>query len=208
MTFGALLTGCAVVAVAVAVLRPGPAWRSVAVGPDAVRRPDRHHLSAGSWQPGLTRRRRERAIDEAMPDLLDLLVVTLQAGLPAPAALATVAPFVHPLAAAAIDDVITRTQRGDRFVDALDALVDHLGTRALGLVAAIGAAERWGLPLAPTVDRIADDARHHRRRLAEIEARRLPVRLSVPLVCCTLPSFVCIAIGPLVVGALSSLRAA
>ncbi|CAB4576271.1 unannotated protein [freshwater metagenome] len=76
----------------------------------------------------------------------------------------------------------------------------------LGLVSAVAAAERWGLPLAPTVDRIADDARLHRRRLAEAEARRLPVRLAVPLVCCTLPSFVCIAIGPLLVGALSSLR--
>ncbi len=143
-----------------------------------------------------------------MPDLLDLLVLTLQAGVPAPAAFVELAPHVPPALSPAVIAVVERCGQGDRFVDALDALVEHLGTRALGLVAAIGAAERSGLPLAPTIDRIADDARAHRRRSAEIEARRLPVRLAVPLVCCTLPSFVCIAIGPVLIGALSTLRSA
>ena len=154
----------------------------------------------------LTRRRRDDLLDGAMPDLLDLLVLTLQAGVPIPAAFFALAPHMSPAVAPAIDGVLDRCKQGERFVDALDVLVEHLGTRALGLVAAIGAAERSGLPLAPTVDRIADDARAHRRRSAEIEARRLPVRLTLPLVCCTLPSFVCIGIGPVLVGALSSLR--
>ena len=38
-------------------------------------------------------------------------------------------------------------------------------------------------------------------------ARRLPVRLTFPLVTCTLPSFVLLAIAPAVIGALSTLRA-
>ncbi len=166
----------------------------------------RRRVVGPRWPPALSRRRREAWLDHAMPDLLDLLVVTLQAGLPAPAAFVALAPHVSPAVAPAIVSVLDRCTHGERFVDALDGLVEHLGTRALGLVAAIGAAERSGLPLAPTVDRIADDARSHRRRSAEIDARRLPVRLALPLVCCTLPSFVCIAIGPVLVGALSSLR--
>ena len=141
-----------------------------------------------------------------MPDLLDLLVVSLQAGLPVPEALATIRRHVPEVVGTAIDVVIDRVERGARLVDAIEGLVDVLGTRALALVAAIGATERDGLPLTPTLDRLADDARAHRRRAAEIDARRIPVRLAVPLVCCTLPSFVCIAIGPLLVGALSSLR--
>ena len=205
MNATSLLAGLAIAVVAAVVLQPRSQPRTAV--PEPHTDPTRRRRTTPIGPIGFTRHRRSRAIDQAMPDLLDLLVVTLQAGLPASAALTAVSPFVHPLAAAAIGEVGARTEHGDRFVDALDALVEHLGTRALGLVAAIAAAERWGLPLAPTVDRIADDARHHRRRLAEIEARRLPVRLSVPLVCCTLPSFVCIAIGPLVVGALSSLRA-
>ena len=57
------------------------------------------------------------------------------------------------------------------------------------------------------LDRLAVDARAARRRLGEAEARRLPVRLTFPLVSCTLPSFVLLAIAPAVLGALSTLRA-
>jgi tight adherence protein C len=117
-----------------------------------------------------------------------------------------VAGLAPPAAQPALHDLVDRLDRGHRVVDALPVLVDHWGSRALALVAAVSAAEVAGLPLAPTLDRIADDARAHRRRVAEADARRLPVRLAMPLVCCTLPSFVCIAIGPLLVGALSSLR--
>jgi tight adherence protein C len=149
---------------------------------------------------------RVSAIEQAMPELLDLVVITLQAGLPASMVFTSIRLHVPRVITPAVDDVVSRCQRGERFVDSLGSLIEHLGTCSLGLVAAITTAERSGLPLAPTVDRLAEDARAHRRRAAEIEARRLPVRLSIPLVCCTLPSFVCIAIGPVLVGALSSLR--
>ena len=141
-----------------------------------------------------------------MPDLLDLLVVGLSAGLPVHLALEASRSAAPHIVRPAVDATLRRLERGDRRTDALDALVEHLGTRALALVGAIAASWRDGLPLAPTIDRLADDARAHRRRLAEADARRVPVRLSVPLVCCTLPSFVCLSIGPLVIGALSSLR--
>ena len=51
------------------------------------------------------------------------------------------------------------------------------------------------------------EARAARRRHGEAEARRLPVRMTFPLVICTLPSFVLLAIAPAVLGALSTLRA-
>ena len=150
--------------------------------------------------------RRERELDHAVPELFDLFVVSLQAGTQPSEALGQLVADVHPSVAVAILKVTRRMEQGERFVNAIDSLVDVLGTRLLGFVAAVSAAERTGLPLAPTIDRIADDAREHRRRSTEIEARRLPVRLAVPLVCCTLPSFIAIAIGPILIGALSSLR--
>ena len=66
--------------------------------------------------------------------------------------------------------------------------------------------DRAGLAFGPAIARLADDARDHRRRLAEAAARELPVRLSFPLVLCTLPSFALVAIVPLLVGALSSVQ--
>ena len=75
------------------------------------------------------------------------------------------------------------------------------------LAAAPWRADRDGLPLAPVLDRLAAEARAARRRAGEAAARRLPVRLTFPLVICTLPSFVLLAIAPAVLGALSTLRA-
>jgi len=121
-------------------------------------------------------------------------------------ALLRIRPHVHPIITTAIDDVARRVQVGERLAEALDALVKTLGTRALGFVATVGLAERTGLAVGPMIDRIGDDARQHRRRRAEISARELPVKLSLPLVLCTLPSFVLVAIAPLLIGALSSLR--
>lgn len=151
-------------------------------------------------------RRRERVLDDAYPDALDLFVVSVQAGNLPIDALLSIAAHVHPLIAAAIHDVDRRVHHGQRAVDALDALVDALGTRALAFVATVALAERTGLAVAPMIDRIGEDARLHRRRRAESAARELPVRLSFPLVLCTLPSFVLVAIAPLLIGALSSLR--
>ena len=82
----------------------------------------------------------------------------------------------------------------------------HAGRPGRDVARAIAGADRDGLPLAPVLDRLAADARTARRRLGEIAARRLPVRLTFPLVTCTLPSFVLLAIAPAVIGALSTLR--
>ena len=82
-----------------------------------------------------------------------------------------------------------------------------LGASAAGIADAISSCERYGLPLEPLLDQLAADTRATRRRLADADARKLPVRLSFPLVMCTLPSFVLLAIAPAVIAALSSLGA-
>ena len=55
------------------------------------------------------------------------------------------------------------------------------------------------------LDQLAVEVRASRRRLDQADARKLPVRLSFPLVACTLPSFVLLAIAPAVIAAISSL---
>ena len=177
------------------LLRPAPAAPGASTHPKA---------EPGSlpWRV----RRRERHIDASFPELLDLLVVSVQAGLLPAQALREARELVAPPLRHALDAVEARLARGERFADALAALVDVLGSRAIGLVATMVATDRHGLALAPAVERLADEARGQRRRLAEAAARELPVRMSFPLVLCTLPSFALVAIVPLLVGALSSLR--
>lgn len=187
----------------IAMARPAPA-------PHAASTPQPTHGPLGAFRGPRrpSRRARERHLDRAFPDLLDLFVVTVQAGLLPFPALADLRSFCNPVLADGLDELVARVDRGERFVDALDCLVEAWGPRALTFIATIGAVERSGLPLAPALERLADEARLHRRHRAEAAARELPVRLSFPLVLCTLPAFVLVAIVPLLVGALSSLRSA
>lgn len=150
-------------------------------------------------------RQRHRAILADLPDALELVVLAVRAGhLPVTAlrvTLAHLAPSVRP----AFSAVIERVDAGERFADALGALTTGLGRDALVVADSFAAADRYGLPLAPVLDRLAAEARLQRRRHAETLARQLPVRLAVPLVACTLPSFVLLAVVPLLLAALSSL---
>jgi tight adherence protein C len=151
-------------------------------------------------------RRQLLAIRRGLPDVVDLLVVAVRAGLTPVLALPTVERFAPAPFAAALAEARHRLERGVRFADALDALVEHLGEPVRPIVQVLAAAERDGAPLAPALDLLARDARQDRRRLADEAARTLPVRLCFPLACCTLPAFLLLTIAPLVAGALRSLR--
>jgi len=149
--------------------------------------------------------RHQHLLREQFPDVVDLLVVLIRAGLtPLQACdvLAERAPSMWRLPFAAV----RRTrQSGIRLVDALDQLIGHAGPVAQGVVDALGASERYGQPLAAALERLSTEGRATRRRLADTHARKLPVRLSFPLVCCTLPAFVLLTIAPLLAGALTTL---
>lgn len=152
----------------------------------------------------LTRTRRQISTD--YPDALDLLVLSIRAGYLPAQAIVEITPHLSPPLRAPFAAVAEAMEGGARFADALQQLTAGIGPTAQPLVDSLSAADRYGLPLAPVLERLAFDARQQRRRDADAAARELPVRLAVPLVLCTLPSFVLLAIVPLLLGALSSLH--
>ena len=158
-----------------------------------------------AWPGGLRHRARARAVAAAYPDAVELVVLAVRAGHNGASALRAVAPHLHQSIAEAFDAVLARVDAGDRFADALAELPVLLMPEAATLADTFAAAERHGLPLAPVLERLADDARRQRRCRADALARQLPVRLAAPLVLCTLPSFVLLAVAPLLLAALSSL---
>ncbi len=163
-------------------------------------------------------RRRRAAIERTLPDAMDLLVLSVRAGLTPYQAVCDLAmsrsgsdPNRDDQAGDvraigdAFGEVVRRTERGQPFADALSALPERLGMLASGLADVIATSDRHGLPLGPVLDQLAGEIRATRRRLEQADARKLPIRLSFPLVVCTLPSFVLLAITPAVIAALSSL---
>jgi tight adherence protein C len=159
--------------------------------------------SRRGWGRG---RRRQGETDRAYPQAVELVVLAVRAGLLPLAAIQESVPRLPAAVRPAFAEVVARCAAGTRFADALSALPDGLGPLAAPLADTLAAADRYGLPLAPVLERLAAEARLHRRRQAEALARQLPVRLAGPLVLCTLPAFVLLAIVPLLLAALSSLN--
>jgi tight adherence protein C len=158
----------------------------------------------------VARRRRARRIGQeqvaaaALPELLELLVALVRAGSVPAQAIRRLAPRAPAPLAGPLARVVARLDQGQRFADALHELADAVPP-ARPAVDLLATADRYGLALAPVLDRLADEARAQRRRLGEAQARELPVRLAFPLVCCTLPSFAVLTVVPILVASLGSL---
>jgi len=141
----------------------------------------------------------------ALPDAIDTFVLLVHAGLTPRLAIERLVDAAPPITRPAFAEVVNRTRRGETFPDALAALNTHFGTSAIALVDLVAASSRYGLPMADVLTQLSVETRATRRRLDEAAARALPVKLSFPLVVCTLPSFILLAIAPAVLAALSSL---
>jgi len=140
-----------------------------------------------------------------LPDLVDLLTLAVGAGLSVPAALPVVAPVAPDALRGDLRSVVAAIDGGRSADDAVAELADAWGSPARPLVHALADHLRYGTPVVPALERVAAEARTHRRRAAETRARRLPVLLLFPLVLCTLPAFGLLTVAPLVAGTFDSL---
>lgn len=158
------------------------------------------------WSQVRSRARARRRCATDFPDALDLMVLSIRAGYLPAQAIVEIEPFLASSLRPAFAVVGDAMRSGSRFAEALGELRTRIGPIAQPLVDSLSAADRYGLPLAPVLERLSFEARQQRRRDTDAAARELPVRLAMPLVLCTLPSFVLLAIVPLLLGALSSLH--
>jgi tight adherence protein C len=163
-------------------------------------------LAAPRLQGRLHHRRDEDALVDQLPDVVDLLRLAVDAGLPVAGALTMVRDRPGGPLGAALAHSAAMLGQGASTADALRALAERAGPSARSLVEALSDHDRYGTPLGPVLDRVGLEARQRRRRRAEEAARRLPVTLLFPLALTTLPAFVLLTVVPLLAGALSTLR--
>lgn len=153
----------------------------------------------------LTAARLTAARDRALPDLVDLFAVAASAGHPVHRCVAAVAPRAPAVLAPHMARAIERLEVGFSLRDVLASLGEELGPLGTNLTDVLSASLVTGAPLGPALVEVAATARDHRRREAEIVARKLPVQLLLPLVCCILPAFALLAVVPLLAGSLGAL---
>jgi tight adherence protein C len=151
------------------------------------------------------RRVEEQAVTRGLPDVVDLLLLCAGAGLSLPLSHRVVADRAPPPVGAALGAAADASDGGRVRADALVEALAPLGDRAAALGHVLIDHLRYGVPLAPALERLGLELRLDRRRRAEEEARRVPVRLLAPLLLCVLPAFGLLSVVPLLVASLRNL---
>ncbi|MFV1990796.1 MAG: type II secretion system F family protein [Acidimicrobiales bacterium] len=157
------------------------------------------------WRRRVQAARRVRELESAMPEMVELLSVALYGGLGLQEACVAVSERIDGPLGDELQACMRQIQRGQRFDDALVDFRDRAGAAYRGVVSAILATQRYGLPLAATLERLSSEARAERRRLADARARRLPVQMLFPLVLLFLPSVLLVVVVPVIGAALLQL---
>ncbi len=157
--------------------------------------------AASSWgRRRLAHRRRQRAADRDVGLLAGMLVIGLTAGLPLAPALELAAAEVHPRLAAEVRGMLRRSRR----TGLATALAEGAGG-AGRLYRRLARAQLTGAAMSGAVASFIDEERAAARARAMEIARRLPVRLVIPLTLLILPGFVLLTVGPSVLSNLSRL---
>lgn len=144
--------------------------------------------------------RRITTIAKGMPDTLDLMVVCLEAGLGLNATIARVGEeraTMDDALGKEFDQVALEMRGGRSREDALRSLGQRNGCDDLkALSALIIQSDRLGASMAQTLRSHADLLRTKRRQRAEEAARKLPIKMLLPLALFILPALFVVTTGP------------
>jgi tight adherence protein C len=146
------------------------------------------------YQLGYNRREELR---KELPDAMDLLTISVEAGLAFDAALSQVARNTTGPLADEFFRVLQEMQIGLGRVEALRALGERSDLPELrGFVTAMVQADSFGIPIAQVLRVQASDLRTKRRQRAEELAQKVPVKILFPLIFCILPALFVVILGP------------
>ena len=149
---------------------------------------------------------RNERIRRDLPDSMDLLSISVEAGLPFDSALSQVARNTHGPLADELFRVLQEMQIGLGRIDALRALAERTNVVELrGFVTAMVQADQFGIPIASVLRVQSRDMRVKRTQRAEEQAQKVPVKILFPLVFCILPALFIVVMGPAAISAYHNL---
>jgi tight adherence protein C len=141
--------------------------------------------------------RRQHKLRQTLPDILDMLTVSVEAGLGFDAALAQITRYGRGPLAGEFARVLQEMQIGRSRVDALRALGLRTKVQELkSFCAIVVQATELGIPIANVLREQAKEMRIARRQRAEELAQKVPVKILFPLVFCLFPALFIVVLGP------------
>ena len=157
--------------------------------------------AAGFFLPDLlvynTALKRQDQIQRALADALDMLTISVEAGLSFDSALAQVARNVEGPVAEEFARVLHEIQVGKGRTEAFRDLLERTNVPELKtFVTAIVQADSFGIPIANVLRTQSKEMRVKRRQRAEEAANKVPTKIMIPLMLCIMPSLFVAIIGP------------
>ncbi len=144
--------------------------------------------------------RRQLEIRRGLPDALDILVISLEAGLSLPAALIRLSKelvIVHPLLAFELTIVQREIQLGNSTGRALRNFSTRFGIDELRNLAAVATqAERYGASIVQALRTHSESLRIKRLQQAQERAQKAAVKLLIPTVLFIFPAIFVVILGP------------
>ncbi len=148
---------------------------------------------------------RRAQIDRALPDVLDLLSVSVEAGLGLDGAIQKVGEkFAEPIAGE-FRELLKAIRLGTPRADALRGLADRTGVPDMRtFTAAVIQAEQLGVSIARVLKTQSEALRVKRKQRIQEKAMQLPVKMLFPLVFFIFPTIFIVVIGPIVLQVIES----
>jgi len=147
--------------------------------------------------------RRRQAITDGLPDVLDLLIVCLEAGCSLDQSIVRATEelsLAYPPLGDELRMLTTETRAGKPRVEAfrnLEARTKNEDVKSL--VAMLVQTDRFGTSVSQALRTFAEVARTKRRQRAEEKAAKMGVKMVFPLVLCLFPALYVVTIGPAVI---------
>lgn len=141
--------------------------------------------------------RRQHEMERALPDALDLLTISVEAGLGFDAAMSKVAEKSNNELSRAFARVNAEIRLGKLRRDALRDMATRAGVQDISnFIAAVIQADQLGVSLSKVLRIQSEQMRVRRRQRAEELAAQAPIKMLFPLVFLVFPSIFIVLLGP------------
>ncbi|TQS92222.1 type II secretion system F family protein [Arthrobacter sp. TS-15] len=149
---------------------------------------------------------RQKAIQMELPNTLDQMLISVEAGLGFEGAMARAGQNGSGPLAMEMLRTLQDMQAGRSRKEAYIALADRVDVHDLrAFVGAIVQADTYGIAIANVLRTQAKQMRIKRRQRAEEQAMKLPVKVLFPLMFCILPVLFIVIMGPAVINVMTNL---